>query len=521
MKEFSSDQEVVRLLDEMEDRVRASAVLAEEWRKAQEAWPGPASDKKSVLRFREWFLLERASPALGGPPAAAWSPAETGTPENDPWARLLESFFGIFRPVLVEEGIGFEDLWSGRVIQLSGSLPALAPDELLHGRVAPAGDERHTLLPGWRLTTGEDLAQALADDLQRARAAHPRARLSQLECERLWNAHSTLPAVETAAAPDPETFLAELENLLRQDPQWPMERAIEILEQDGPEALLEQLAFETNLPLDPLRANLAELRAAALAANSIQEAGGQPSPAEIEAAEVAAALELFDRERAAGVDSKTAWSKLEAALELQGGPLESLKAPWLEEGEPIGPTALPGLEFWVEAWAWEQNQLHAEPRESELEAARAFAAFVEALRTEPTDAAEIKAQDLWAYLASSSDTETLEFRRRNLRSFLLWARNEQDAALPLEELESSSSPAWRRLAESVRLNAENRSRGGRGNQAVKVWKTSPIQVLTENQEGAPVLGFTDDAAALVRPGDTLAGRWEAGAFRLCAWFPGV
>ncbi len=520
-KEFPSDPEVARLLDEMEARVLDSSVLVQEWRGALTAWPGSATDPRSALRFREWFLLERVSPALGSPPAAVWSPAETGEPETDPWARLLGSYFGIFRPVLAEEELAFADLWSGRVVRLTGDLPEPGPDLLLHGRVAPAGEATASLLPGWRVTRGLDLAEAIADDLQRARAAQPRARLSQLECERLWT-HRAGPAIEAgAAAPKPEAFLAELERILLAAPDWPLERALEILEQDGAEALLEQLAFETDLPLEPLRGLLAELRAAALAAESAPASSAADAQAELDLAEIQSALARFDAERAAGADAKAAWAKLEAELELEGGPLEALKAPWLEEGEPIGPSALPGLAFWVDAWVWEQSQVVAPPSAEEIAVAREFAAFVEALRAVPSDAAEIKAQDLWAFLTASANADQLEQRRRHLMSFLRWLRVEQDAPLPLEELESSTGPTWKRLDESVRLNAAQRGQLGRGTQAARVWKTGPVQVLTENQEGALVLGFPEQTAALVRPGDTLAGRWVAGSFRLCAWFPSV
>jgi hypothetical protein len=520
MKDFSIDPDpaVVQLLDELEGKVKASAVLAEEWRQARQSWPGPLADLNAMQRFREWFLLERSSAALGAAPAAAWSPAEIGEPEDDPWARLLGSFFGIFRPVLAGEEAALQDLWTGRVILTSGELPDLAPDALLHGRVAPAGEDRHTLLPGWRLTAGTELSLAIADDLQRARAAQPRARLSQFECEHLW-ARPALPVALPPAAADPEAFLAELENLLRQTPGWPMERVIEVLDQDGADALLEQLAFETDLPLDPLRALLAELRAAALAQEQNPAAPAPLTQAELDVEQVALALERFDQERAAGANVQAAWTELEKALELADGSLKSLKAPWLEEGEPIGPSQLPGLNFWVDAWAWEMEQTGAAPRSAELAAARSFCSFVESLRQGPADAEEIEPKDLWAFLTSSPDLPTLQQRRDELASFLRWLRAEQAAPLPLEELESATSPSWHRLAESVQLNARNRSAAGRGTQAARVWKTAPIQVLTENQEGAPVLGFPEQTAALVRTGDTLAGRWESGSFRLCAWFP--
>jgi hypothetical protein len=187
--------------------------------------------------------------------------------------------------------------------------------------------------------------------------------------------------------------------------------------------------------------------------------------------------------------------------------------------EPIGPASLPGLGFWVDAWAWETGQTGQPPSAAELETTRVFARFVEALHEGPTDAAEIGGTDLWAFLSGSPDPETLRRRTADLRCFLTWLREEQGADLPLEEMLAPASPRLQRLAASVAVNAALRGRRGEGLQSVHLARTGPLRVRTEGSEDALVLGFPPEAERWIRPGDALVGYWEAGAFRVAGWFP--
>ncbi len=513
---FVRDQEAERLLLEMASRVQATPALAEEWRDARRAWPDAGADPRSQARFLEWFLLERISPALGGPPAAVWSPTATGEEHEDPWTRLLASFYGIFRSSGDgHAGAPLLDLWSGRELRLEPA-DALPANALLFARAVPQGEGRHAVLPGWRIAASDALTEALIADLAAARVKAPRARLSQAELERLWSAGRS-----TATPAPPRAFpalLRELADLLVDVPNWDVDRALEILEAEGAEPLLEQLAFETQVPLEPVRLWLAELRAAAEADEAARPAA-RPEPS-VDPETTAAALEAFDQERAAGGDFRTAWARLMESLQVEDESDEATE-PWRRRGtDPIGPTELPGLGFWVDAWAWECEQIGRAPTVTEMKTARAFARFVESLRAEAADAAEVGAADLWAFFAGASEPAALEERRAGLLPFLRWLRDEQGATLPLEEAADPGSPEWRRLAASVAINARLRTVAGAPLQAARIWKTAPLRVRTEDAEEAPVLGLPPEAEALARIGDALTGRWEAGRFRAAGWYPG-
>jgi hypothetical protein len=518
MKRFSADAEVVELLDQMERRVASLPALAREWREARSGWPGPASDSLQADRFREWFLLERDSAALGAPPLAVWAPLETGEPAADPWTRLLESFFGVFRVAeeADEEGLALSDLWSGRRVVLDAETGDLADGTLLLGRVVPAGEEAFTLLPGWRIERDLALAEALAADLGAARAAQPRARPSQLELERLWHARNG--ELAAPASQNPAECAAELERLLTAAPGWSLERASAVLEQEGSDGLLDRLAFETRLDLDPIRNLLMELRAQTAAQEPSKD--GHISVDEIvDPQEIATALAAFDQERSAGADLRSAMRQLVESLDLADDGADSIEDALLQESEAIGPGQLPGLGFWVDAWAWERSQVGATPTAREVATTREFACFIEGLREEPTDASEIHASDLWAFLAGSQDVAALTARRADLDSFLVWLREEHAVALPLEESSSPTSPSYRRLQARVAWRGARRATPGRRSQVVRIWKTNPPLVQTESAESAPIRGVPDEVRDCLQAGDSLAGRWEAGAFHAEAWFP--
>ena len=113
------------LLGELESRVMDDSALAEEWREALLHFSPLGPDPSVLLRFREWFLLENSSIALGTPPAVAWAP-NTLEPDG-PWARLLDSFFGIFQSTTdAQEGV-LEDLKSRPKSIIKNSPNLVAP----------------------------------------------------------------------------------------------------------------------------------------------------------------------------------------------------------------------------------------------------------------------------------------------------------------------------------------------------------------------------------------------------------
>lgn len=514
------------LLASLEDRARADGALAAEWAEAWTAWPRSAGDRRAEARFREWFLLEREARALGAPPAAFWAPRELGERDEDPWTRLLEAQFRILR---VEAsgpgGARLRDLWSGQAFE---GVPL--PDEagaarLLFGRIAPRGEHGGRLLPGWRALADPSLADALAADLAQARAEQPRARLSQRECELLLVPRfAGLEEADAAAAAagDETDYPSRLAELLASAPGWNLERALALIRDGGPAELLDRIAFETGLPLDPFRELLAEWAGAEASASARArppETPADAADAALEPGEVARALAEFERVRAGGGDLDEALGDLRRALRLEPDEALGAAAEWSLEGPAMGPDSLPGLDFWIETWIWERGQAGRPVPAEESAAARELAAFLEALHEGKLDAAEVRGRDLWSHLAASRDAETLAQRQRRLQGWIAWLREEQGA------FEHDDPAAWseadrERLRASVALNAGWRAERRGGATSARLAAIDPPRVRGEEGELAPVLGVAAEQAVGMRAGDLLLGGWEAGSFRISAWLPG-
>lgn len=518
-KDFPADAPPEALLLALEEAVRADPALSAEWAEARAAWPRSAGDPRSEDRFREWFLLERVSRALGAPPAAAWAPAEQGDRDLDPWTRLLEAQFRILQVADEEDGTArLRDLWSG--MQFAAvPLPAAARDAvLLLGRVAPRGEEGGCLLPGWRALEDAALATSLADDLLRARLDQPGARLSQRECELLL-----APRLRRASAREPvaaENRLQRLADCLAGAEGWTTERAVALLESSGADALLEALAFDSEVPLEPLRRLLAEWTAEASAADAAACPPAAGAEELLDPAAVESALAAYDGARAQGGSLNRAWSELRAALALGEG-ADAEREAWAEDGapEPIGPDELPGLGFWMEAWHWERSAAGKPPSAAEAATAAAFAAFVEELREARLDAAEIRDEDVWRFLAASRDEPELARRERDLAAVVHWLHEEQ-AAFESGNPESWSAQDRERLRASVALNASLRARRVAHPVLARVSEVEPPRVADEQGELTEVAGLPKEGTPPpLRRGDLLFGAWVAGVFEASAWFP--
>ena len=206
---MASNDLLETLLGELESRAMSNPALAEEWREALLHFSPLGPDPSVLLRFREWFLLENSAIALGAPPAVAWAP--NSLEPDEPWARLLDSFFGIFQcPAGAEEGV-LEDLWTGRPIRVD-PWPEMAPspdDSLWVGRFILATPDLHEPLPGLLGLSSPGLVSAVSRDLAAIRAENPRARISQKECENLFAPFTTASA-QDSAGPSHEAEIAEL-----------------------------------------------------------------------------------------------------------------------------------------------------------------------------------------------------------------------------------------------------------------------------------------------------------------------
>ena len=534
MAEIRTQNDYQELLDELWTRVLAEPVLAAEQLDARRDFPQQPGDVHGEARFREWFLLERPAVALGAPPALAWAPQEI-VPQTA-WSGLLEALFGVYRVVADgcdadDDGALVQELWTGRRFQLDGTLPGLEEDELIVGRTAPAGEHDATLLPGTRILSVPGMIEALRADLAEARLQQPRARLGQLDTERMFASATPLAradedaAGESLSAEESTARLHEaLDALLIDQPGWDADRAFALLGEGGQEELLDRLAFDSRTDLEEARRLLVAYRHALTPPMSGTEGADLPQSSvggDLDHEAVAAALEAFD-DANADAELNTRFAKLEQALGLESG--VSKEAEPLVDAAPagesdFGPQALPGMSFWIATYAWEMEQLGTPAGADELRGLAFFADFLNDSREGELDAQDVAAADVCAYLLAAPNPEDLERRLRDTARFLAWLRDEQQAALEhcLAGLATDGH-----LVELVRAavyaNAILRAAEVTADGQAIVCDVDPLQV--ESEEGpAPVDGFPEDADLGPRTGDRLLGHWQGGRFQVAAWLP--
>ena len=411
------------------------------------------------------------------------------------------------------------DLWSGQSFEEIAMPGTAGAARLLLGRVAPMGRNGGVLLPGWRSLADDGLADTLAGDLARVRAEQPRARLSQRECELLLAPH--FDALVTAASDGPaehQQRMRRLEEYLSAAPSWSLERAIGVLEDGGPQELLDRVAFESTLALDPLRNLLAEWTAAQ--ARTVEAIPSFHEEESLEPETIEQALDVYDRARAEGASLNQAWKDLQKALQLLDAESPDGIDPWSEEleDEPIGPAKLPGLAFWIEAWDWERKHTERPASASERAAAAAFADFAEQLHEGELDASEISARDLWSFYASARSSAELNQRLLDLSDLIGWLRHEQGAFV-MDDPSDWTEADRARLRASVELNARLRQEARPLAVTTRVAAVDPARVAAEEGDWVEVSGLPPKLGVPMRRGDLVAGSWSAGKFHAAAWFP--
>ncbi len=510
------------LLQELEARILGMPATAAEWRQARADFPLPVLGPEVEARFREWFLLERLSEALGSPPALAWAPAELA--EDSAWSRLLDNFLGVFQAEARGDGrVLLVDLWSGRAIQgRAAMLPPPQPDAVVVGRFCLADEEVHGPLPGVRMLQAPGLLQAVEQDLALARAQDPRGHLSQLEIERLFLPFAEAPPAEAlpaqAGAEALAVLTAELEELLSADPVWPLQRIHALLAEGGMGGALDHLAFHSELDLDQLRRLLPAYLAASQAQYpSVAEGayGADATPdlagSEVEAGPVEQALEAFDHARTKGKDLDQAFAELEGALHLGQG-VSAEPEPGGDAAVPVGPDRAAGMAVWLEAYRWEAGLDALDPGLVQ------FLDHLRALEMEGVDASEIAPSHLYPFLLAATDADQAQLRLRAITPFLEWAMREQGA--PLEDfLADLLAGQGERLHSLIRCNARLAAAGARGGNQARLAQSEPPEVTTEGEESAAVVGFEEGELQHLRPGDLLQGAWHEGLFHVCAVVP--
>ncbi len=519
MTSISAIQEILRLLEELEQRAIADPQLQPEWEAARNQFPHAQWSEEDHWRFREWFLLERSSESLGTQPVLAWSPDSLG--EKDVWSRLMDSLMGVYvhngRQRLDDgtETVQLSELWTGRVVSLSPGqetdFDAAPEDAVFLGRLVQIDEQFFAPLPGFRMACAPGLLPALERDLAAARVTQSRARLSQLELEKLCN---WVPA----SADQTQSGLADLESsvaeVLSADANWDVERLKHSLAEHGLGETLNLLAFETELDLEPLRRMLPEF-AHALETDTVASASLDLQPPRGLAvdsdelpteAEVDQALSQFDVARSNGKTLESSFHELEKALGLPEGISDEPELGAETDDEPVGVSSSAGIRTWLHAYAWEVlNQDQAPDRLNQ------FADFLETQNLGAIDAEDLTAEIAFPYLIAAGEANAIRRRHQEVRGFLDWAEQEQGAQLGALATDLAAE-YMDRICAVLELNAELAANGTWQHRA-RIASIRPLRVPTEEKNvTAAVDGLPDGAVEVLQEGDLLLGAWKSGRF---------
>lgn len=504
-------EDFLALFHELEARCKAETSLNQEWEDARAHFMGQnRNDPHAEHRFREWFLLERVSQKIGTPPAVAWAPE---APEVDSiWHRVLDSFYGIFQGIGTDEQ-GYpllEDLWSGRQIRLGGHRMNMDDSGVMVGRVALGGEEHHVPFTGTSFMIAPGLADALARDLSSIRAKQPRSRLSQEQCEALLQPYRE----EQQQASDTEDFHKQLHELLEGQKKWDIDQVFKLIETQGTQEALNQIAFDSDIDLEALRHCIhglsSEPPTGDEASSTAKEDEDYLNPEEI-----LEALEAFESSQQNGKNLAESFSLLEEQLGLDSGSSDPYQEILDDDvsSEPVGSEELPGSAMWMATYLWEMEQMGEHPVRETLEEITQFLEFLRKIFGRNFEAEEVQQHQLLAYFCQAKTPEELQIQLDQLAPFLNWLIEEQGAMLRLDE------PAKELIQKVVQVNQHWTASDSASASLALVQRNRPLQVKADDGDDADVLGWPEDLD--FRPGvaDALRGQWRHGKFHISAWFP--
>ncbi|MCH2102171.1 MAG: hypothetical protein MK209_09640 [Planctomycetes bacterium] len=520
MPRSSPIADILKLLAELEARVQADPQLAAEWEAALTEQPAAIAQVRAHARFLEWFLLERVSEKLGASPLQAYAPDEL---EGDSvWARLLDNFLGIFRIEGRRRTEGREfldviDLWSGRMAHLpvdvlAGDAEPNPADLLLVGRLILADEEVHLPMPGLRLAQTPGLVAAVEADLALARHKQPRARLSQRECDAIFQHLPEGAEQEPGSVESTETLIQELESILSVAPGWNWNRVQDSLSTEGLAGTLDRLAFETQVDLEAIRRLLPALTAQTETDTASTAPQGPTSSKDLSSGNAATALEAYDQARAEGRSVAEAFREMEESLGLEPGISEEVLPDVERDEDAVGPIAAAGLTAWIESYQWEN------PDQPIANSLQDFATQTQLAAGKPLDAQDLEAQHVLPYLMASANEAELRTRRDELMGFLIWAAQEQNAPIG-SALDDWANSEDERLPAIVRANTAWKESGAEWHNRQAIAELAPIRVSTESEELALVTDIPADLEKWLRPGDWLLGEWMDGRFRAARALP--
>ncbi|MBC8371565.1 MAG: hypothetical protein H8E25_16295 [Planctomycetes bacterium] len=480
-------------LSELMARVIDDEKLSQDLRAAKTVFTSDGNlDHSNVNNFNEWYLLERDCELLGAPPAVAWAPADVK--DNDLWHCLLDSFFGIFHVIEVDENsctAVLECLWSARQIQVDSLPEGIVVGTLIPARVAQSTSVSHLLFPSANFIFAPELLDSLTHDLREIRGAHPRSRLSQLEWQRLWEAQQLSQQQSQNQTLD-DAVAAALEG----QSQLTVDAVLESLGKVGPEETLAQIALDTDIELDPLRK--------AFCLFDTSQTGNYKQ-----------AVDDFLQRDSNGVNLEQAFTDLEKQLQLDEGETSLLN----EQCEATGVDDLPGVDMWLRSYLFDCQADGIEVNSvvgKEIEAFLNYcASTIEGSNIDPH---QLLPSTVLAYMMGAVDLADLKAKTSALDDFVQWLEREQDA--PLESiLPLGSGDTFEWLQQLISCNLVLQQNQVDTKSVVSVNQVNPLS--TTDDSGVPVSidGFPDSYIDAVNIGDKLMGCWQDGKFTASAWMP--
>jgi len=503
MKAEYTITEYTELLMQLMKKVLAKAELKEDLRAAQEIFTGKeALDKSNANSFNEWYLLERDCPLLGTPPAVAFAPANIG--KDDIWHCLLDSFFGLFHVSSLEEQHNtaiLECLWSARQVRVTTLPEGIDVGTLIPARVAQSSSESHLLLPAANFIIAPDLLESLASDLRDIRGEQPRARLSQLEWQRLFTSHQ-LSQAEAAG----QTFEEALAQALHGQDQMTSEEVIALIDKGGAQEALNQIAFDTDIDIEPLRA------AFSLIGGTEEKSASVSEDIEDNAAQ---AISDFLGKDSTGPNLEEAFGVLEQQLDLEAGVTGLLS----EQSEATGIDTLPGVEMWLRSYLFDcEVGGIAVSDEAGTEIERFLNYCSDTVGEDEIDPHQLPASTVLAYMMGAENLEDLHLKIVHLDSFVNWLCHEQGSPLEsITPLSGEETNQW--LTSLISCNARLGKSGVKATSLVDIAGLTPLSTLDEDGGTALISDFPEDFAASLEVGDKLMGSWVAGTFVPSAWMP--
>lgn len=503
MKAEYTITEYSELLMQLMKKVLAEPGLKDDLRAAQELFTGKAAlDKSNANSFNEWYLLERDCPLLGAPPAVAFAPSDTQ--KDDIWHCLLDSFFGLFHVSSLEGQANtaiLECLWSARQVRVTTLPVGVDVGTLIPARVAQSSSESHLLLPAANFIIAPDLLESLASDLRDIRGEQPRARLSQLEWQRLFTSHQLSQAEAVG-----ETFEEVLAQALHGQDQITIEDVIALIDKAGAQEALNQIAFDADIDIEPLRA------AFALIGGSEEKNASVSEDIEDDAAQ---AISDFLGKDSSGSNLEQAFGDLEQQLGLEAGATGLLS----EQSEATGIDTLPGVEMWLRSYLFDcEVGGIAVSDEAGKEIERFLNYCAETVGEEEIDPHQLPASTVLAYMMGAENLEDLQLKIAHLDSFVHWLCHEQDSPLEsITPLSGDETSQW--LIRLMTCNSKLASSGVKATSLVDIAGLTPLSTLDEDGGTALISDFPEDFAALLEVGDKLMGSWTAGTFVASAWMP--